>query len=171
MSSLLDLKRKREEEISLSPSMKEAIVAKNKQNASKGLQLAKARRDAPAGKLSGKGAPAAGAGVAALQAAGVGGEGAGSAESAAMGAASGAMTGSMIAPGIGTAVGAVVGGTIGLLKSRSARKKRAREAAAKAHANIAQIEQQKSGKIAGALENIRAGFQSSLVRNTNRIQF
>lgn len=115
-------------------------------------------------------AGAAQAGVSALQAAGVGGEGAGGAESAAMGAASGALAGAAMGP-VGAGVGAVVGGTVGLLKARSARKQRAREAQAKMHANIAAIETQKSGRIAGALENIRAGFQSSLIRNTPGIRF
>jgi hypothetical protein len=138
-------------------------IAADKQLSIAGLDASKSKGMSTGGKLA--------IAQAGLSATGVGGDPGSSTGGAATGALSGAMLGSQISPGMGTAVGAVVGGTIGLLKARSARKKRAADAQAQAHQNIAAIHQNEAGAVGRGLENIRAGFQASLVRNTPQVRF
>ena len=84
------------------------------------------------------------------------------------GAVKGASMGAAFGPQ-GAAVGAVVGGIAGALSARSNRKAAQRKARAEAygqyHDALANIEMDKSAKINNALNNMRQGFKSSLIRD------
>ncbi len=84
--------------------------------------------------------------------------------SALSGAATGALAGSAIAPGVGTVVGAGVGAIGGVMKARSARRQRKRDAIAKSEQAKAQIFQQQGAETNAALKNIIEGLRSAMVR-------
>lgn len=80
-------------------------------------------------------------------------------------AASSAASGFAIGGPKGAIIGGVVGGTIGILKARSARKKAAREAEAKKHEALAQIEDDKATRINAALKSMAQSIGSTLRQN------